>query len=448
MNIKKHELKTYTMMVTRISFNHHTHEVKSEPYEIGSQTIDGIIDKLTKVHATNNNTGIYSITNMYDKYVESFGAITIDTFANYVAYSTNYHEERISELKKMLAPDLSEYSLMAHNTSPMKFTSGLSEIHLNLLKGNMKSEQQTIIDAVSTIKEVTKADAYYMVTLNNLLKRVHSTLENFLIREEKCKALGLPIPENEGVRPKWADGTPAHYFYDTNEVYTYDLSKGEFPLTTYRPQAWKNAIKEILWIYQDQSNDLNVLETKYGIKWWEEWNIGDKTIGARYGATVKEFDLLNNTLNEIKNDPMSRRNIMDMLQYKNLKETPGLFPCCYSTTWNVRGEYLDVLVNQRSSDFATAWSINQIQYVALQMMLAKAAGLKPGKFTHVVANVHIYDRHLDTCEILAGRTPTLGKNPILKFEPKSDNFYEFSINDFSVEDYEPHPEQIKLEIAI
>ena len=98
MNIKKHELKTYTMMVTRISFNHNTHEMKVEPYEIASQTIDGIIDKLIKVHATNNHTGIYSITNMYNKYVESFGAITVDTFADYVAYSTKYHEERFKQV--------------------------------------------------------------------------------------------------------------------------------------------------------------------------------------------------------------------------------------------------------------------------------------------------------------------------------------------------------------
>lgn len=282
--------------------------------------------------------------------------------------------------------------------------------------------------------KINKADEYFSQALKEIIETGIDTSQ-------------FPM---SNVRTRWSDGNLAHYTYITNKVFEYDLSNGEFPLISLRPQAWKSAIKEIFWIYQDQSNDLKLLRNKYGIKWWDEFESKDQpgTIGQRYGATIKKYDLINKLLNSLKNNPFDRRMIIDMLQYSDLNETDGLYPCAYNTTWNVRGEYLDLILNQRSSDFLMAWSINQAQYVALQMMIAKATGLKPGKFTHVIGNLHIYDRHLEAAKIMNQRVPKLSNKPIMKFEPNSNDFYSFTIEDFKLEGYEPNEEQIKLEIAI
>ena len=160
----------------------------------------------------------------------------------------------------------------------------------------------------------------------------------------------LNSPSNtkgQNVRPKYKDGTPSHTQFINNVSDTYDISKGEFPITNYRPLAWKSAINEILWIYQQASNDLNVLEDKYNIHWWNEWDIGNRTIGQRYGATIKKYDLMNKLLKGLKEQPYGRRHIINMYQYADFEETEGLNPCVYETLWNVRGEYLDVMVNQR-----------------------------------------------------------------------------------------------------
>lgn len=275
---------------------------------------------------------------------------------------------------------------------------------------------------------MTKADKYFIDTLSELMKKENST-------------------QGENVRPKYKDGVEAHTYFITNKVFEYDLSRGEVPLISLRQQAWKSAIKEILWIYQDQTSDLSVLKEKYNIHWWDDWNVGDGTIGQRYGATIKKYDLVNKLLNDLKNNKNSRRMIMNMYQYEDFKETEGLFPCAFETLWNVRGEYLDMILTQRSSDFATAWSINEMQYACLQIMVAKASGLKPGKFTHIIGNLHIYDRHLEQGEELLKRTPS-EKVVKLNFEPKYNDFYSFHINDFSLENYEPCEPQLKFELAI
>lgn len=275
---------------------------------------------------------------------------------------------------------------------------------------------------------MTKADKYFIDTLSELMKKENST-------------------QGENVRPKYKDGVEAHTYFITNKVFEYDLSRGEVPLISLRQQAWKSAIKEIFWIYQDQTSDLSVLKEKYNIHWWDDWNVGDGTIGQRYGATIKKYDLVNKLLNDLKNNKNSRRMIMNMYQYEDFKETEGLFPCAFETLWNVRGEYLDMILTQRSSDFATAWSINEMQYACLQIMVAKASGLKPGKFTHIIGNLHIYDRHLEQGEELLKRTPS-EKVVKLNFEPKHNDFYSFHINDFSLENYEPCEPQLKFELAI
>ena len=272
------------------------------------------------------------------------------------------------------------------------------------------------------------ADQYFLQTIKEILNKGYST-------------------EGHKVRPKWEDGTPAHTKYINQKVYKYDISKGEYPISTLRPLAWKSAIKEILWIYSDQSNDLNILEDKYNIHWWNDWEVEDtRTIGQRYGATVKKYNLMDNLLKSLKEDPYSRRHIMNMYQYSDFNESEGLYPCAYETVWNVRDEYLDMTLHQRSSDFCTAFAINEFQYFALMLMVCKSVGLKPGCFMHVVENVHIYDRHFENAKILLERNPI--SNPELILDTNNINFYNFTINDFQLNNFESAGEQLEFELAI
>lgn len=253
--------------------------------------------------------------------------------------------------------------------------------------------------------------------------------------------------EGYDVRPVYIDGKPAHTKFITHAVETYDISKGELPITTLRPIPWKSGVKEILWIYQDQTSDLKVLRDKYGITWWDEWNVGNDTIGQRYGATVKKYDMMNKLLKGLQEQPYGRRHIIDLYQFADFEETEGLYPCAYQTLWSARGEYLDVTLIQRSSDYLVANHINKIQYVALQMMVARHVGLKPGKFTHYVENLHIYDRHLEQAKILLERTPS-DKSPKLILNPEKKSFYDFTIEDFVMIDYEPVKPNVKFELGI
>lgn len=251
-------------------------------------------------------------------------------------------------------------------------------------------------------------------------------------------------------RPYWLeeDGshTPAHSLFTTQYVETFDISKGEFPITTIKPTAWKTGIREIFWIYQEASNDLKIARDKFGIKWWDSWDIGDGTIGSTYGAIVKRYDLINVLLDGIKNNPYGRRHIMSLWQEEDLRGEIGLPPCAFQTMYSVRDEYLDVTLVQRSQDVLGANNINNIQYVALMMMVAKHCNLKPGRYTHFIQNTHLYDRHIPIAKEFLER-PVSEKQPKLIFEPKSNNFYDFTIDDFRIEDYEPQP-RVKIDIAI
>lgn len=260
--------------------------------------------------------------------------------------------------------------------------------------------------------------------------------------------------KDENPRPKYEDGTPAHTYSINHVVHGYDISRNEFPITSLRPIAVKSAIGEILWIYQDQSNSLDLLADKYNIHWWDSWDIGDRTIGCCYGETIRRHNLMNNLLEDIKNDPYGRRHIINMWQEDDFKKPHGLKPCCYQTVWNVRGEYLDMCLFQRSSDFLTAGNINQIQYVALMMMVAKHCGYKPGKFTHFIANCQIYDRHIENAEEMDKRfcdimykKKTVTK-PILILDTDKNNFYDFTVSDFKLENYNPIRPQLKFELGI
>jgi thymidylate synthase len=255
---------------------------------------------------------------------------------------------------------------------------------------------------------------------------------------------------DEEPRPIWKDGKPAHTKFITGVFEEYDLEKGEFPITTLRNTAVKTGIKEILWIYQKQSNSLSEARDM-GINWWDEWDIGDGTIGQRYGATIKRYGLVDELLNGLIKDPFGRRHIIDMYQYTDLKETPGLYPCAFMTKYSVRrkdGElYLDMTLDQRSSDYIMANYINKIQYVALQMMIASHCGFKLGKFCHLVQNLHIYDRHFDAVKEIMDRT-ILSENPIIELTTKKD-FYSITIDDFKVNGTEGIQKlSEKLEIAV
>lgn len=255
--------------------------------------------------------------------------------------------------------------------------------------------------------------------------------------------------EEHNVRPEYKDGTPAYTKFITQVVEQYDISKGEFPITNLRPIAWKSGIKEILWIYQDQSNDLELLKNKYGITWWDEWDIGNRSIGQRYGATVAKYDLMNNLLKNLEEKPYSRRHIINMWQEKDF-QSPGLNPCAFMIEVSVRGKYLDLSLTQRSNDYLMAGHINKIQYVGLQLMLAKHVGLTPGKFLHKVQNLHIYDRHFNQAETLMSRYENYSNLSQAKLVLDTDktNFYDFTIDDFKLENYNPLERVKSLEIAI
>lgn len=239
---------------------------------------------------------------------------------------------------------------------------------------------------------------------------------------------------DENPRPKYADGTPAYSRFITQVFEEYDISKGEFPITTLRNTAIKTGIKEILWIYQKQTSSLEVAR-ELGINWWEEWNVGDNSIGQRYGATIKRYDLMNKLLDGLVNDPFGRRHIISMYQYVDLEETNGLFPCAYEILCSVRkvGEdkVLDLTLIQRSNDFITAGVINKIQYLALQMMIAGHCGYKVGRFCHLVQNLHIYDRHFDAVTELLNKTPLETNLPYIELVDNK-NFYDYTINDFKI----------------
>lgn len=258
------------------------------------------------------------------------------------------------------------------------------------------------------------------------------------------------------VRPVYKDGTPSHTKFITQNFEKYVLSKGEFPITGLRRISWKAGVKEIFWIYQDQTNALKVLKEKYNIHWWDEWAVGDgKTIGMRYGATVKKYDLMNGLLDGIMKQPYGRRHVMSLWQEEDFKETEGLNPCAFMSMWSVRKNkegkrYLDMTLIQRSNDYLVAGHINKIQYVALQLMVAKHCDLEPGVFAHYTHNLHIYDRHFDQANELIKRHdehPNLPQAKLILDTDKT-NFFEFTLDDFKMLDYAPIKPQLKFDLGI
>lgn len=293
----------------------------------------------------------------------------------------------------------------------------------------------------------------------------------------------IEIVENEKleiVDNKIIVEVPAHTLSVNEGIETtYDLSEGESPMITLRPIAIRTSIAEILWIYQLQSNDLvefdellnkNTWDKNKKINnWWEEWALrgkdgkyilnekGHPFIGACYGGTTASRNMIyKEVIEAIKKNPDGRRNIICLWQTDDFKKPHGLKPCAFLTIWNVRHgwdgkDYLDMTMVQRSSDFVTAGCINQVQYAALQIMVAKELGYTPGYFTWKPANVQIYDRHLDQSIELLNRDPVKCQ-AILKAKDK-ENFKDFTPDDIYIEDYpratikEQNP-QLKLQLGI
>ena len=284
---------------------------------------------------------------------------------------------------------------------------------------------------------MTKADLYMKGTIHNILNKGFKDVNP---------------------RPKYKDGTPAHTISINHTFRQYDLSNGEFPICTLRPMAWKTSIREIFTIYQKPTNEIAKME-EMGVNWWGDWDIGDGTIGQRYGATVSRYDLINNLIKDIKNDPYGRRKIVSLWQETDLHETPGLAPCAFLTIWNVRDQYLDMVLVQRSGDMLTAsgpGGINEIQYAALLMMIARHTGYEPGVFSHLVANEQIYDRHYEAAEEMLKRyekqysenAVIKSPKPMLVLNPEKTDFYDMAIEDFEMLDYNPIKPQLKLELGI
>lgn len=254
--------------------------------------------------------------------------------------------------------------------------------------------------------------------------------------------------EGQNVRPKWEDGTPAHTIKKFGVINRYDLSE-EFPAITLRPTAIKSSFDELLWIWQKKSNRVEDLNTHI----WDEWTDYDGTIGKAYGYQLGikykfsqgEMDQVDNVLWQLKNTPYSRRIITNIFNFQDLHEM-NLEPCAYSMTFNVTGNKLNGILNQRSQDVLVANNWNVVQYSLLIMMMAQVSDLVPGELIHVISDAHIYDRHIPIVEEMIKR-PTY-KAPKVSLNPDIKDFYKFTVKDVIVEDYECNPQIKNIPVAI
>jgi len=254
--------------------------------------------------------------------------------------------------------------------------------------------------------------------------------------------------EGQMVRPRWADGTMAHTIKKFGVVNRYDLAK-EFPILTLRRTNFEKAIDEVLWIWQKKSNNIHDL----GSQIWDNWADEDGSIGKAYGyqLSVKHqypegmFDQVDRVLYDLKNNPYSRRIITNIYVHGDLSEM-NLYPCAYSMTFNVTGNKLNGILNQRSNDVLAANNWNVVQYAVLMHMLAQVSNLEVGELLHVIADAHIYDRHVKHVETLMAREPY--DPPTFRMNHDIKDFYDFKVEDFELIDYK-RGKQIKgIEIAI
>ena len=260
--------------------------------------------------------------------------------------------------------------------------------------------------------------------------------------------------EGEKVRPVWEDGAPAYTIKKFGVVNRYDLSK-EFPALTLRRTAIKSCVDELLWIWQKKSNNIHELKSHI----WDSWADESGSIGKAYGyqMSVKHqykegmMDQVDRVIYDLKNNPYSRRIMTNLYVHQDLHEM-NLYPCAYSMTFNVTKEKdsdvltLNGILNQRSQDVLTANNWNVCQYAVLIHMLAQVCGMKAGEFVHVIADAHIYDRHIPMVEELISREPLPA--PVFRLNPDVKDFYEFTPDDVELENYETHPQIRNIPVAV
>ena len=250
------------------------------------------------------------------------------------------------------------------------------------------------------------------------------------------------------VRPRWEDGSPAHTVKKFGIVNRYDLSQ-EFPILTIRRIYWKSAIDELLWIWQAKSNNVRNLRTRV----WDAWADENGSIGKAYGYQLGvkhhypegDMDQVDKVLWDLKHNPASRRIMTNIYTFADLSEM-ALYPCAYSMTFNVSGNKLNAILNQRSQDMLAANNWNVVQYAVLTMMMAQVSGFEPGEFVHVIADAHIYDRHVPAIEEIIRNAPK--KAPKFIIDPDVKDFYAFTRDSFRMEDYEYSDFTGKIPVAV
>ena len=253
---------------------------------------------------------------------------------------------------------------------------------------------------------------------------------------------------DQAVRPRWDDGTPAHTIKKFGIVNRYDL-QAEFPILTLRRTYWKTAVDELLWIWQKKSNNIHDLNSHI----WDAWADGSGSIGKAYGYQlgVKHryaegmFDQVDRVLYDLEHNPASRRIMTNLYNHHDLHEM-ALYPCAYSMTFNVSGHTLNAILNQRSQDMLTANGWNVMQYAALVHMMARVSGLEAGELVHVIADAHIYDRHVPVVEEIIARTPY--EAPKLWMDPSVTDFYAFTKDSFKLEGYQFHTLDQPIPVAV
>ena len=253
---------------------------------------------------------------------------------------------------------------------------------------------------------------------------------------------------DQQVRPRWEDGTPAHTVKLFGVVNRYNL-KEEFPILTLRKQFIKSAVDELLWIWQKKSNRVEELNSHV----WDAWADEQGTIGKAYGYQLGvkhhypqgEMDQVDKMLWDLKHDPASRRILTNLYNHHDLSEM-ALYPCAYSMTFNVSGKTLNGILNQRSQDMLTANGWNVMQYATLLAMVAQVSGLEAGELVHVIADCHIYDRHVPMVEEMLEKKPFDAPKFIL--DPSVSDFYDFTPDSVKLEGYQSHPVPGKIPVAV
>ena len=268
--------------------------------------------------------------------------------------------------------------------------------------------------------------------------------------KDMCRSILEEGNTSEGqlVRARWEDGTPAHTLKKFGVVNRYDLSE-EFPALTLRPTAIRSAVDELLWIWQKKSNNIHDLKSHI----WDQWADADGSIGKAYGYQLGvryrfpqgEMDQVDNVLWQLANTPYSRRIMTNIYNFADLAEM-GLEPCAYSMTFNVTGRRLNAILNQRSQDILAANNWNVVQYAVLVHMFAQVSGLVPGELVHVIADAHIYDRHVPIIREMLEREPFPA--PRFRLNPEIRDFYSFTVDDLIIEDYQKHPQFCDIPIAV